>query len=79
MRLWRAGQALGCGVVAQLDYSLPLDSNASCVQVLPVGPFSNVEMSVKPPAPAHPLMMTATIAEMNSRMACLADDPSNAK
>lgn len=59
-------------MIAQRDYSLPFDSNVSCVQVLPLGPFCSVERSVKP-VPAHPLMMTATTAVMKSRMACLAD------
>ena len=60
-----------------INYSPPLGSKASCAQVLPVGPFSRVAMSVKLPAPAHPLMMTATIAEMSNRMSYLANDLSN--
>ena len=59
---------------AQFNYSPPLlGSRASCAQVLPNGPFSKVAMSVNP-VPAHPLMIMATIAAMNSRMSCLADD-----
>ena len=66
------------GTTSALNYSPLLGSKASCAQVLPVGPFSRVAMSVKLPAPAHPLMMTATIAEMSNRMSYLANDLSNA-
>lgn len=52
-------------------YSLPLDSNASFVQVFPIDPVSSTV--VLGPPPAHPLMMTAITAVMNSRMACLID------
>ena len=55
-------------MLLQWDYSLPLDSNVSCVQVFPFGPFCSVERSVKP-VPAHPLMMAAITAVMNSRIA----------
>lgn len=75
-------ELLGCLPIrvrkaAVRNQSLPLDSNASCGQVLPVTPVK-VEGSVKP-VPAHPLMMTARIATTSGRMSCLTDDSSNAR